>query len=125
MNNLEQYLLSRGITLDPLEIEKGEDLVLKNGELLKEVSEIWTGHKGAVTAVLQTRINAIVKEIINKATPPETIVLRQALVEIGAILNDFDKYSAEYARRDTEQSGQKVAEPSPVAEGSESSVASK
>lgn len=98
MATLSEYLRTRGLNLDPTTVD--EDLVLSEAGLTKEVSDLWAGHSNAIKAVLQARVNSIAKVILEKAIPEEVGVLRQALVEIGAIVTDFESYVAEQKRRD-------------------------
>lgn len=119
---LSEYLLSRGLSLDPAVIEGDYDAVMSNEALLQEAAELWTAHKGLITAILQARINALGRQILIKAIPQEVIVLRQAVVEVGALTDDFEKYKGEWERR---KAPDKPAEDAPtevVSEGKEGSV---
>lgn len=98
MSTLSEYLRNRGLNLEPLTLE--DDPILKNDDLVKEVAGLWQEHKGAIIAVIQGRANAIGKKILHEAVPEEVLVLRQALVELGAMVKDFEKYHAEQERRD-------------------------
>jgi len=95
---LSEYLRTRGLNLDPQTVD--EDLVLTEEGLTKEVSDIWLGHKNAVVAVIQARVNALARTLLTKALPEEVLVLRQSMVELGAIIGDFERYHAEAQRRD-------------------------
>lgn len=94
--------------------------------LVKEAAELWESKNALITLVLQARINAIAKHIIEKAPPEEVLVLRQALVEIGAIISDFERYKGEYGRRVAKQSEdnreEAEAQPTPPKEGEEGSL---
>lgn len=121
---LSEYLRARGLNLDPITVD--QDLVLSDDLLTKEIAELWGSRSNAIKAVLQARINAIAKEILEKAIPEEVSVLRQSLVEIGAIVNDFESYVAEQKRRDVKNStSQDVPEETPTEpprEGEEGSI---
>jgi hypothetical protein len=80
-----------------------EDLVLSDDNTLKAVGDMWNGNKRLIVLVLQARINAIGKKILENAIPEEVIVLRQSLVELGALVTDFERYQAEATRRATHQ----------------------
>ena len=103
---LEQYLFNRGL-FTPAQIgqsiTEGQETVggeiLSNDDLLAKVSNLWTSNKEAVTAVIKARILTNITELVLKAFPQETIVLRQVILELSQILNDFEKYSSEHLRR--------------------------
>src|SRR3990167_3453434 len=103
---LEQYLFNRGLFI-PAQIGQniieGQETVggeiLSNDDLLSKVSNLWTSHKEAVIAVIKARILTNITELVLKAFPQETIVLRQVILELSQILNDFEKYSNEHLRR--------------------------
>lgn len=121
--SLAEYLYKRGLSLDPQTVD--EDLVLTEELLTKEVSDIWVGHKNAITAVVQSRINAIAKYLLHTAIPQEVTVLRQSIVELGAIITDFETYHAEVLRRDSKKVDNNKIEssnPEPPKEGEESSL---
>ena len=124
MATLSEYLRTRGLNLDPTTVD--EDLVLLETGLTKEVSDLWVGHSNAIKAVLQARVNSIAKVILEKAIPEEVGVLRQALVEIGAIVTDFESYVAEQKRRDaktpTPQDEVEATATEPPREGGEGSL---
>ncbi len=100
-NLLSNYLIKRGLNLDPVSVQAKADPVMDDPEMLKGVVEMWGTHQTAITAVLQARINAIAYEILTTCTPEEVIVSRQSLVELGAIITDFISYSSEQEKRDT------------------------
>jgi len=121
---VSEYLRARDLVLDPLLIDV--DPILENPELIKEASELWTAKEGLLKMVLQARINAIGRHIQNKAIPEEVVVYRQALVEIGALVNDFEKYKGIHGRNaqtkedNSENATEQLADPTP--EGEESSL---
>ncbi len=94
-----KYLNARGIEIinrqKPLEITNDE-------ELLSDVAGIWKTTREAVTAVIQARCDIIVNQLIYKALPYETVVLRQALIELGGILEDFENIFQEFNNREEE-----------------------
>ena len=104
---LEQYLFNRGL-FEPAKIgqniiEGQQEVVggeiLSNDDLLSKVSNLWTSNKEAIIAVVKARILTNITELMFKAFPQETIVLRQVILELSQILNDFEKYSNEHLRR--------------------------
>ena len=104
---LEQYLFNRGL-FNPAKIGQniieGQESViggeiLSNDDLLEKVSNSWTSNKEAITAVIKARILSNIAELVLKSFPQETIVLRQVILELSQILNDFEKYSSEHLRR--------------------------
>jgi len=94
---LSEYLRNRGLVFKPM--EKENDQILESDDLLREASELWESRQNILTIIIQARVNAIAKNILEKAIPEEVLVLRQSLVELGAILTDLSKYSSEYKRR--------------------------
>lgn len=94
--------------------------------LVKEAAELWESKNSLIRLVLQARINAIAKHILEKAIPEEVLVYRQSLVEIGAIISDFEKYKGEYGRREAtkqdDNSEQAEIQPDPPKEGEEGSL---
>lgn len=95
---LSEYLLQRGITLEPIKIAESEDLILADKELVKGAGELWHSKQNLITLIIQNRVNAIGKRILNNCTPYELTVLRDAMVEINELLGDFAKYHAEAER---------------------------
>ena len=104
---LEQYLFNRGL-FNPAQI--GQNIIegqegaiggeiLSNDDLWEKVSNSWTSNKEAITAVIKARILSNIAELVLKSFPQETIVLRQVILELSQILNDFEKYSSEHLRR--------------------------
>lgn len=122
MSNLSEYLLNRGLTLEPLAVDKRFDPILEDPSLVKEAAELWESKQPLIKMVLQARINAIGYEILTKCPPQEVLVLRQALVEIGAIVDDFEKYKGEHGRITTAAESEEEQPPAPVEEGMETSV---
>lgn len=106
MDELEKYLLQRGF-FDPLvaldDTRASEDAILADDALLAEVASIYKGKERALKALIYERIKPIIKELVMKATPAETMVLRQAMVEVSLIMDDAKKYSDEYDNREKEK----------------------
>lgn len=109
---LEHYLFTRGL-VDPAKllpilmsgktnIPVGAD-ILANDELLAQVAGLYRDKRKALEAVISARLLPMVLELVVKAYPQETIVIRQAIVEVGAILDDFARYEQEYTRREKER----------------------
>ena len=105
---MEKYLIERGL-FEPTnvvralvsgkkEVPVGEE-ILGNDELLAQCAGIYQNNYKALEAVIRARILPLVIELVLKAYPQETIVIRQSILEISAILEDFKKYSDEYTRR--------------------------
>jgi hypothetical protein len=101
--SLSQYLRTRGLYLDAKIVEKNDDPILGQEGLLKEATKMWETKQSLLTMVIQARIDAIGNYILHKAIPEEVIVMRQAIVELSAILDDFNKYKAEYGRMKTQE----------------------
>lgn len=115
---LSEYLMQRGVKLEPVKIEKGEDLILADKELVQAAGEMWDSKQNLITLIIQNRVNAIGKNILEKCTPYELTVLRDAMTEVAAILDDFAKYHAEMERmkegRDTQPLEGEVVEEQPA-----------
>lgn len=94
---VSEYLRKRGLSFDPTLVDK--DPILDDENLVKEASELWTSKENLIRLIIQARVNAIGRHILNKAIPEEVMVLRQALVEIGALVDDFAKYKGEHGRQ--------------------------
>lgn len=104
--------------LDPTQVDV--DPILESEPLIKEAAELWGAKQGLITLVIQARVNAIGKRIMESCPPEEVMVLRQSLVELGALITDFEKYRGEAARLGKGKEKEEVAPP-PV-EGAESSL---
>lgn len=112
-DNLSDYLLSRKLNLSPESVINKNDPVLEDDDILSRVSTIWADNKETITMVIQARVNIIAERLLKNAIPEEVIVLRQAIVEVGAILGDFEAYAQEYERRNKEEEEIEEASPSP------------
>jgi len=108
---ISEYLRARGLTLQPLTKDAEIDTVLNNEELLNGAVNAWNNYERAITAVVQSRVNSIAMELLTKASPEEVVVMRQSLVELGAILKDFQVYVAEANRRNSKKEIKEEAEP--------------
>lgn len=110
-NDLLTYLNNRGIVIG----DRGENLeISKDNDLLSSVAGAWTSNKEAITAVIQARCDILREKLIFSDQPFETPVTRQALVELGGILEDFEKLQAEFDNR--EKGKPKKAEPEETVE---------
>lgn len=97
MNSLlESYLISRGL-YDPKQDTKKE--ILENEALLSAIAGAWNNDKEAIQTVVRARLDVIRDTLLLEAVPQEVMVLRQALLEVAAILTDFESYYEEYQRR--------------------------
>lgn len=120
---LSEYLKKRGLNTDPLPIGEERKLTDETLALVKGIQ------RNALIALIQPRVDEIRDYLIEKAIPEEVPVMRQALVEIGGIIDDFDRYNKEAdvrrELRDEENKGTETeeAQPSPpVEEGKEGSL---
>lgn len=107
MENLEKYLLNRGIEIikrdKPLEITESE-------ELLVDVAGAWKSNQEAIRAVIQARCDKIRTKILMTDMPVEVPVSRQCLVELAGILQDFENISTEFGKREKNKGGTEVVE---------------
>lgn len=109
---LENYLYSRGL-VKPAEVvqalmEGKKDVpvgadILADDELLAQVAGLYMDKRKALEAVIAARLLPMVMELSVKAFPQETIVIRQSMVDIISLLDDFARYTAEYQRRTKEK----------------------
>jgi hypothetical protein len=91
--SLKQYLLNRGLNINdrakPLEITDDK-------KLLTEVAGAWSANKEAIRLVVRARCDKIREDMIFNTLPHETIVKREALMELAGILHDFENISEKY-----------------------------
>ena len=104
MADLSTHLRSRGLTLEAIAVEV--DPIMEDAEMLEKAAALWHENQSIITQVIQARVNAIGNHLLNKAIPEEVPVLRQSLVEISALLDDFNKYHGEVVRRKDESGNQ-------------------
>jgi len=94
--SLEQYLYTRGLT------EPDRDLdttILDTPELLAKAGAAWVDNKEAIQLVVRSKISKLREELELRAIPQEVPVLRQAIVELVGLLDDFQRYAEEHKRR--------------------------
>jgi len=92
----EQYLIRRGL------VKPSEDMneaLLNSEEFLAEIAGIWEGHKPAIEALIKARLYPIERELVQEATPYEVMILRQSMLEVAFLYDDFERYTQEYHRR--------------------------
>ena len=107
MELLTKYLLERGLfqPTDVVKLVLGQkevpigDEILNNDDLLERVAGMYQSNEKALEAVIRARILPNIIELLLRARPEETIVLRQVILELVEVLNDFKKYSDEHTRR--------------------------
>lgn len=94
------YLTNRGL-FDPLmALKEGQDnAILADDQLLEMAAGLANTYEGILKMIIRERIRPIVQELVANAHPAETIVLRQAMVEVSKILDDVQGYAAEHAAR--------------------------
>lgn len=99
-NKMITYLNARGIEIinrdKPLEITEDE-------ALLVDVAGAWTANKEAIKAVIQARCDKLREKLIVTDIPFEIPVTRQALIELGGILQDFENIHAEFVKREEDK----------------------
>lgn len=119
MSSLSEYLKKRGLSLEPMAI--GEVRTLTDEQLSKIVSI----PEDALIALIQPRLDAIADNLIKDAIPEEVLVLRQAIVEIGGLIDDYRANKQELARRKEGQPQPEDTQPQtspPVEEGKEGAL---
>ena len=105
---LEQYLLERGL-VNPKAITEiiltgkgmvASDEILGDRELLVKVVGLnEANNREALEALIRMRLIPIVEALVVSCEPAETMVLRQAVVEMIQIPKDLDLIVAEDKRR--------------------------
>lgn len=99
-SELERYLYNRRVDINdgkkPLEISENE-------ALLAEVAGAWKTDKNAIQAVVRARLDALREKLIFSALPQEVPVIRQAMVELAGVLEDFETVYNEYANREAQK----------------------
>lgn len=91
--SVAEYLIGRALSAPKLDADKA---IVENDDILARIAGL---DEEALAALIEARLQPIREELIAKATPPEVLVLRQALVEVSALLIDHEKYKQEYKRR--------------------------
>jgi len=100
--DLSTYLKERDIEFPKPQVDlyqEGE----QGAEALKNASEAWSSHQAGIRAVIEHRIGKMREELLLRARPEEVMVIRQALVEVVSILDDFKQATAEFKRREDAQ----------------------
>lgn len=103
-SSLESYLLSRDL-VHPFDPEMQEDPVFGEGnnETLTKLATMWGQYYPEIRALIQRRLWQIRDELIYKARPEETTVLRQAMAEVDSILSDLQQIYNEADRRNAQK----------------------
>lgn len=103
---LEKYLFKRKLTEPDRDLDRE---ILETPDLLAKVHTAWDHGKEGIRLVVRSRLMRIRQELIFRALPQEMVVLRQALVELASLLDDFERYS-EANKRGIEQQPTEVIE---------------
>ena len=119
---LSEYLKSRGLSYDPLPIGEKRELTDE------QVSKVGAISEEALTLLIQQRIDSVADELVMNAVPEEVVVLRQAIVELGGLVDDLRKIKKESdTRRELSDKSKEPEETQPqtsppVEEGKEGSL---
>jgi len=89
MIELEKYLFERELTEDKF---KGK---LDSLEELQKVATLWNNNKDTIKLMVLKKIEVIKNRIVYDAVPQETIVLRQSIVELAGLLDDFESCTSQ------------------------------
>src|SRR4051812_10146397 len=92
---LEHYLLDRELQEPDRDIDRE---ILETPDLLAKAATAWSHGKEGIRLVVRSRLMKIRQELLFKAVPQEVMVLRQSLVELAALLDDFERYSNAHER---------------------------
>lgn len=92
-----KYLNARGIEIInrevPLEITNDEELVA-------DIAGVWKTSNEGIRAVIQARCDILTNKLVFDCLPYEVPIIRQTLIELGGILEDFEKISQEFNSRE-------------------------
>lgn len=114
-NLIDKYLIDRGLWEPKSAIKEGEaNVILDDPEKLALVAGLFNTYGTALAWVLQEKIKVMALELIREARPPETIIIRQTMIDVSSIWDECEKYSLEYAKRQGEKEGN--GEPTPPIE---------
>ena len=112
ITGLEEYLLSQNVDITAHKVE-----ITLDEERLHKAAKAWTSEEEGIRAVVENRMQKIRDRILLRAKPQELLVLREALVELAHIFDDFSTCTAEVARRAEEKRETEGEEPIvPIAE---------
>src|SRR3990167_1075608 len=100
MSETEKKLVNTDFTLY-LETEQGntDDLISGNDDLLRELSDIWTGHENALRLLVRVVNAKVIKKMIETANPVEIVPLRHELSGAENVLFDLFRFHNLYLRR--------------------------
>lgn len=94
---LEKYLLERELSIPHTDLDAE---ILSSPEKLQCVAGVWVGEgKKGIKLAVEARIMKLREEIELRAPPQEVIVLRQSIVDLASLLEDFENYAQENERR--------------------------
>lgn len=101
MSETEKKLIETSYTLClQNEDEKNDDdIITTNDALLKELSEIWTGHENAMRLLIRVTNAPTVRRMVEKAQPVEIVPLRHELVGAENVLRKLYFFHQLYLRR--------------------------
>jgi hypothetical protein len=95
--DLSQYLRQRGLYMS---FEEENDPVFEaEDETLNRLATVWNTYKDDITLLINRKINQMKEELLMKARPEEVIVIRQSMVDMASLLDDFEKISQEMEKR--------------------------
>jgi len=87
-----------------------EDVILNDQELLKQLAELWRSSEPALRTLVSV-INAdLIRYMVQKATPVETVGIRHELQGTEKILTRLAKYHAVFERTEKKEQADKEAE---------------
>lgn len=103
---IKKYLIDRGL-LDPLVVTEAgaQDAIMENGDMLALAAGVFNNSAKVLAAVIVETIKPIALSLLRDCHPAETVVLRQAMVEVSKLYDQFEKYAVEYEKRMKEKEG--------------------
>lgn len=96
----ERYLETRGIDIASSVVPKS---ITENDETLGRCAGAWKANRAEIEAVVMARVAELREELILRAAPYEVVILREKIVQLLTIFDDFEKLTAEFDRREADK----------------------
>src|SRR5690242_16092327 len=77
-----------------------EQEILADDDRLAKIAGLLATYEGALNDLIRCRVQTIIEELVRRAHPAETIVLRQAIVEVSHIYDDALRFAQEWKKRE-------------------------
>lgn len=87
-----------GISLSPLSIEREENLLLQDENLIKEIAELYNTKSNLFALIIKNRLNKNGDYILYDCPDYELEARRLVLRELSKLITDLQEISSEYDR---------------------------